>query len=68
MLTARHDVMALDTLAAAYAEAGRFNDAAATAGEAAALAARQGDSQTAADVGTRLALYRAGRPYREPSS
>jgi len=64
-LTSRQDVMSLDTLAAAYAEAGRFADATATAREAAGVAAAHGDPQTAADINRRLALYASGRPYHE---
>jgi tetratricopeptide (TPR) repeat protein len=63
--TSRQDVMSLDTLAAAYAEGGRFLDAIATGREAAALAARQGDAATAADIRSRLTLYASGKPYRE---
>jgi len=54
----------LDTLAAAYAAAGRFDDAVRTADQALALAKRQ--SKLAADIRARRALYRSGRPYVEP--
>ena len=57
----------LDTLAAAYAEAGRFPEAVATAREAAALAASQGDKNLAAQIEQRAALYHAEQPYREPA-
>ena len=53
---------ALDALAAAYAAAGRFDAAAATAREAARLAAR-GDPALAAAVQARLELYLTARPY-----
>ena len=62
-LTFHRDVMSLDTLAAAYAEAGRFDDAVGTAGEAVAVAERQGDQVQ--ELTARLELYRTGRKYRE---
>jgi hypothetical protein len=55
----------LDTLAAAYAAAGDFERAAATAQEAASLAAAAGATALSADIGGRLALYRQKKPYRE---
>ena len=60
------DPACLDTLAAAYAETGRFADAAATADQAMKLAARQGNAALAASLRQRLALYQAGKPFREP--
>ena len=54
----------LDTLAAAYATAGRFAEAAATARQAAALARAGGDDRFAGDVEKRLALYESARPVR----
>jgi len=54
----------LDTLAAAYAAAGRFDDAVRTADRALGLAKRQ--SKLAAAIRERRALYRSGRPYVEP--
>lgn len=56
----------LDTLAAAYASAGRFDEAAAVAREAVALARQRGQAPLAADIETRLARYQAREPYREP--
>jgi len=53
----------LDTLAAAYAEAGRFDQAAATARRAAVLAASARQRHA---IRERLALYEQGRPCREP--
>jgi tetratricopeptide (TPR) repeat protein len=61
------DPDALDALAAAEAEAGRFSAATATAGRAGELARRQGKTALAAAVQTRLALYQAGKPFREPA-
>jgi Flp pilus assembly protein TadD len=56
----------LGTLAAAYAEAGRFGDAVTTAQNAAALATASGDSATAAKNQELLELYRANKPFRSP--
>jgi len=58
----------LDTLAAAYAAAGRFDDARATAREAAARATALGRADLARALATRLELYEAGRPFRDSSS
>jgi tetratricopeptide (TPR) repeat protein len=52
----------LDTLAAAYAEAGRFPEAVATAEMALKLA----KEDFARPVRERLMLYQKGQPYREP--
>ena len=54
----------LGTLAAAYAEAGRFDEAVATAQKASALAAEVGDSETASKNQELCGLYRANRAYR----
>lgn len=56
----------LGTLAAAYAEAGRFADAIAAAEKARALAESKGDAGLASKNASLLELYRAGKPYREP--
>ncbi|MBX7164774.1 MAG: tetratricopeptide repeat protein [Pirellulales bacterium] len=56
----------LDTLAAAYAEAGRFADAVRASTQAIQLARQAGDAALADDIATRLALYQAGRPYHQP--
>jgi len=53
----------LDTLAAAYAAAGRFNDAIVTAQNAIALARSTGQLQIASEFETRLKLYRSGHAY-----
>ena len=69
-----HSVLVLDTLAAAYAEAGRFGEAENVARRAAQLA-RQRDargvdparfSRLAADIERRTALYHRHQPLREP--
>jgi cytochrome c-type biogenesis protein CcmH/NrfG len=56
----------LDTLAMAYAEAGSFDEAAATAREAVRLASAAGHNELAEGIRSRLALYAAHRPYRVP--
>ncbi|NOU35703.1 MAG: tetratricopeptide repeat protein [Kiritimatiellaceae bacterium] len=53
----------LDTLAAAYAEAGRYPEAVATARRALDLAA--GQESVAEGIRARLRLYEAGIPYHE---
>ena len=55
------------TLAAAYAEAGRFAEAVSTAQKACALATESGDAALAGKNRELLELYRAGQPYHEPS-
>jgi tetratricopeptide (TPR) repeat protein len=55
----------LDTLAAAYAEAGQFDEAVSTEEKAIALALKQNNPQVAQDGRDRLALYRAGQPFHE---
>jgi tetratricopeptide (TPR) repeat protein len=59
------DLGVLDTMAAAYAEAGRFDRAVATATRAIELANRSGRSDAARDLEGRLRSYRGGYPYRE---
>jgi protein O-mannosyl-transferase len=56
----------LDTLAAAYAEAGRFDDAIRTARRAVEAAEEAGEKQRAAQLHQRLLLYQSRQPYREP--
>ena len=55
----------LDTLAAAYAEAGRFSEAVETAGQALSLAASQGNTTLAGAVRARMQLYETGFAYRD---
>jgi tetratricopeptide (TPR) repeat protein len=55
----------LDTLAAAYAEAGRFPEALSTARKALDLATRQKAQVIADTLRARIALYEAGKPYRQ---
>ena len=56
----------LDTLAAAYAAAGRFEEAARTAARAADAASAAGTTEPARDMRERAALFRSGRAYLEP--
>jgi len=63
-VTARKEVAPLDVLAAAYAEAGRFQDAVAAAREAAALARAQGQTDAATKIEARLRFYEAGKALR----
>jgi hypothetical protein len=60
--------MLVGTLAAAYAEAGRFPDAVATAQKAQALALAEGDQKLAARNAELLELYRAGQAYHEEAA
>jgi len=63
-LTRRRDVTSLDTLAAAHAELGHFDRAAAAAAEALALARDTGQAAMIPELEGRLAEYRARRPMR----
>jgi tetratricopeptide (TPR) repeat protein len=54
----------LDTLAAAYAEAGRFDEAVQTAARALKLASAEKQNALADAVRERLKLYRARKPFR----
>ena len=58
----------LDTLAAAYAEAGRFPEALATVRKALDLATQQHDQPLANVLRSRIALYEAGKPYHQAPS
>jgi tetratricopeptide (TPR) repeat protein len=53
------------TLAAAYAEAGRFPEAIRTAETALQLATDSGNAALAAGIRTHLELYRSGNPFRD---
>ena len=63
-LTRYEQPYALAGLAAAYAEVGRFADATRVAEQSGALASEAGLADHVARSRERLALYRAGRPYR----
>ena len=61
------DPRRLDQLAAAYAEANRFEEAVATSQQALQLArAKSEHEQLAREIAARLDLYRQGRPFRQP--
>jgi tetratricopeptide (TPR) repeat protein len=53
------------TLAAAYAEAGRFSEAITTAQRALELASNQNNAPMVAALDAQLKLYQAGSPFRE---
>jgi protein O-mannosyl-transferase len=65
-LTHYREPLFVGTLAAAYAECGRFPEAIATGEKAAQLATDAGLPNVAAKNRQLLELYRAGRPYHEP--
>jgi len=64
--THRRDLAALDALAAAYAAAGRFDEAVATAQAAVELAVAAGQGDIAAQFKERLARYQRHEVYRVP--
>ena len=61
----QENAQCLDTLAAAYAAACRFDDAMVIAQRALQLAESSAQTALAERIRLRLELYRAGRPYRE---
>lgn len=63
-LTRRQDASSLDTLAAAYAESGRFDDAIAAGTEALTISRARGGQAFPEELTQRLALYRAHKPVR----
>jgi len=65
--TKRQNPLFLDTLAAAYARAGRFSEAVQTADLALEQARKKGFSSLVQDIEARRHLYQAGRPYDEPA-
>jgi tetratricopeptide (TPR) repeat protein len=67
-LSGGKDPMMVGTLAAAYAEAGRFPEAIATAGRAQQLAAQQGNTARAEVLGRQVKLYQAGTPFRDTNA
>jgi tetratricopeptide (TPR) repeat protein len=64
-LTAAPDPSVADTLAAAYAAAGRYDEAARVAEQALRQVEARGPPAFAEQIRARLALYRAGRSYQE---
>jgi protein O-mannosyl-transferase len=65
-LTQYQQAALVTTLSAAYAEAGRFPEAIATAQKARDLATASGQTNVATRVEALLKLYQSGSPYREP--
>ena len=65
-LTDRQIPVLVGTLAAAYAEAGRFKEAIETAQQARDLAQAAGQPEVAEKNRQLLELYRSGQAYREP--
>jgi Flp pilus assembly protein TadD len=65
-LTSRREPRVLDVLAAALAEAGRFDEAVATAREAEGLAAARSAPMLVAAIAARRAGYERDSPYRRP--
>ena len=66
-LTQFRRTILVGTLAAAYAEAGRFSEAVATVQKACELAAMFNEEALLARNRELLELYRAGQPYHEPA-
>jgi tetratricopeptide (TPR) repeat protein len=64
-LTQYKQVLMVGTLAAAYAEAGRFADAVATAEKAATLAEQTNELELAAKNRKLMELFRSGKPFHE---
>jgi tetratricopeptide (TPR) repeat protein len=64
-MTARQQPAILYTLSAAYAEAGRFDDAMASANEALDLVRRAGQTNLMAQFESALELYKSHQPFRE---
>ncbi len=67
-LTGQKRASMLLTLAAAYAETGRFGDALATVAKAEELARMQGQKELVAEAGRLRAAFAAGRPFRGQSN
>ena len=67
-LTRNQAAALLETLAAAYAEAGRFKEAVSAGEKACTLARASGDQVLLRKTQERLEKYRAGQPYHEPEA
>ncbi|MGP8198175.1 MAG: tetratricopeptide repeat protein [Limisphaerales bacterium] len=65
-LTGGENPVILHTLAAAYAEAGRFSEAVQTAQRALQLAGAQSKTRLAGQLQSELNLYETGRPFHDP--
>jgi tetratricopeptide (TPR) repeat protein len=66
-LTGGNNPISLHTLAAAYAEAGRFPEAVETAQRALDLAGAQSNTRLAGQLQFEMELYQAGSPYHLPA-
>jgi tetratricopeptide (TPR) repeat protein len=66
-LTGQPDATLIDTLAAAHAATGRFDNAVRSAEQAIRLATAAGDTLLAAEIERRCRLYRSGKRYFEQS-
>jgi tetratricopeptide (TPR) repeat protein len=64
-LTGNKDVECLDALASGFAEAGRFDEAKATAEKALKVARETGQNDLAGAIQKRIKFYEAGQPYRQ---
>lgn len=64
-LTDYRQPLALDALAASYAEIGRFFDAVTIAKKALKLSLQTGPKELELGIKTRLSLYQNGKPYRQ---
>jgi tetratricopeptide (TPR) repeat protein len=64
-LTGYNEAVYLDTLGAAYAAAGKFEEAKAMAEKAFSIAMASGQEKTTSEIEKRIKLYEAGQPYRE---
>jgi protein O-mannosyl-transferase len=64
-LTEYKQALLIGTLAAAYAESGRFAEAVATAEKARALAEQNHEPELAAKNAELIELYRSGKPFRD---
>jgi protein O-mannosyl-transferase len=67
-LTGEKSPSMLDTLAAAYAEDGKFTQATEVADKALQLASAQGDATLVAKLRARIQLYGRGIPFREKAA
>jgi len=68
LLTGYRNVMIVGTLGAAYAEAGRFEEAMATARKVEALALADGNKELAEKNHKLAELFRSRQPFREPDN
>ena len=66
-LTLAQDTSALDTLSAAYAEAGHFDRATDVVDQAIVLAEKQGDAKLVAKLKAHRAKYEVFQPLRDPA-